>query len=523
MKYVLRLVCGIVLLGIAPYFLATAQQSGPVRFKQSVETNIAFYVSNTGIVGLNPLQTSPGFEVPRGSGKGYIFGSGLWFGAMKRHEGTLKKLYFPTLAPNAGLSWATPGEYQGDAADPDLYRSSDYNRETGEPLVAASRPNWPMWLLPDEHSSFLHTGMFVPQNEDRTTAQEQYAGPAFATCADEEFAMRYHDNNLDRYPMPLAEAQSLGYPLGLQFEQHVYGWASGELKDAVIIKYTIINASADTLFNCSVAQITDFDIGSAANDRTTYYKERPELRMSVSWSGSEDEEFGTLISVLLEGPIRDEASGFVINEERERFKAEGEITAFINLRLENSPITVDEHYDIMQSEIKDQDSGPGDLRMLLSQSSFNMAPGDTAHFAVAYAVAEDVMGDGTVMNIIDQAGLAKLEQLAEMLIDRYYEAECAVSSVDIPGSVKDLQLGLRVVPNPVQNEARLQYSIQRVDNVRLVLYNNVGEKVAEYDQGVIPAGDHTAAIDISAFPAGSYVVTIEAGGQVEALRLVIVR
>lgn len=77
-------------------------------------------------------------------------------------------------------------------------------------------------------------------------------------------------------------------------------------------------------------------------------------------------------------------------------------------------------------------------------------------------------------------------------------------------------------PNPFADRLTLRYGLAQAGPARLALYDVLGREVARVEAAA-EAGWHEAMLDASALPAGVYVVRFEAGGEVEARRVTLVR
>ena len=118
---------------LALIFLTTGATAQNKQFdeKSSLVSDVDFSTTNTGLFGLNVAKKGPGFTVPRGSKKSYLFGSGLWFGARKRVLDSSgvpvwRPLAFLAYNPSTAVGWGTPGEASDRAppAPPSRARSS---------------------------------------------------------------------------------------------------------------------------------------------------------------------------------------------------------------------------------------------------------------------------------------------------------------------------------------------------------------------------------------------------------------
>ncbi len=83
-----------------------------------------------------------------------------------------------------------------------------------------------------------------------------------------------------------------------------------------------------------------------------------------------------------------------------------------------------------------------------------------------------------------------------------------------PAPESSFQLG-DVVPNPVQNSASFTFAVNKPGNVKLALYNSLGEQVAMLFDGFISTGVHSYSLNVDEFNliSGTYYYTLTDGNQ----------
>ncbi len=85
-------------------------------------------------------------------------------------------------------------------------------------------------------------------------------------------------------------------------------------------------------------------------------------------------------------------------------------------------------------------------------------------------------------------------------------------------------IGLRVtpvVPNPATTNAHFSYTINAADHVLIQLFDQSGTVVKTVFEGNVDAGEHDMKLDLSGMQSGAYLVRIQAGPDVNTLKLVI--
>ncbi len=96
------------------------------------------------------------------------------------------------------------------------------------------------------------------------------------------------------------------------------------------------------------------------------------------------------------------------------------------------------------------------------------------------------------------------------------------------GVIEDIELPdrisyLRSYPNPFNASTTLKYNLLQSSGVTIEIYNIIGRRVATIYEGFQDAGEHSVVWDASAFPSGVYFARLEAGGQSENIKLVLLK
>ncbi len=494
---------------------------------------VEFFSSNYGMFGLDVARGNSGFTYPRGSGKAYIFGAGLWFGARKMVDGSLRPLTFITCNPNSGASWAVPSEYYADSLGtrPSMYNSEEFNRSTGEHMPG-TEPAWPLWLASGTSATPMQPGLFEPDVHQRNT-QGLHSAPAFIPGADEQIVSRFDDRDLDVYER--RDSTRLGFPLGLEIQQNTLGWADGLYAPVVLIQYQIVNTSSDTLHDCVAAQVSDPEIGMPDNDRTRYYAERPELRAAYVWDDLAMSQFGALGMTIIEAPMTD-ANGFVDMNNRMSYRTEGRVGAFPDWIIETDPSISGQRYEFMTTGTKaDGSNAIGDKRTLLGSTTFSMHPGDTAYFTVAYVVLDSIpsttkttgKGGGRHATRVPDgaAAMSQFENIITRLLDDYYIngsfASVPASAPEAPAA--ETGMSMSAAPNPAGDHTTIRMTLAGRGNATLRITNTLGETVMRRDLGNRGAGTYEENVDAATLPAGLYFALVEEGGRTGTIRFAVTR
>lgn len=439
---------------------------GLFDLQENTVSNIEFYVTNYGIFGFN---TAAGGGIgggywPRGSLNQYIFGGGVWFGALKKFNQDTVPLVLVTYNPNSGLSWTVPGRINAggptstlnedtwdvDVNDTKTYRSyfsTDFNLSSGSALNTDDGPAWPIWDFSSNPFDTLKVNRYFGQYVDNPVERSRdyhSKGPAF--ISEEDIFATYKDTDLNYYEGGNAQRRSEGYPLQLQFEEMIYSWGFGRYKDFIFIKYEITNYSPDTLFKCWLAPVLDVDLArapntrlGASNDRTTFYFQDSSLNLAYQWTNSDLGEsnvgFGYLGFDFLESPATfqaydedglptfDPENGYV-RKDKKFFEGSEQLglVSMRNWNIQDDPKENAERYAFISEPILDGDNGPGDKRFMMSTGPFNMRPADTVRVVVGIMLANTAKGrdaDGTPEDV---AELISLNKFAQAVYDNNFRA-----------------------------------------------------------------------------------------------------
>jgi hypothetical protein len=86
----------------------------------------------------------------------------------------------------------------------------------------------------------------------------------------------------------------------------------------------------------------------------------------------------------------------------------------------------------------------------------------------------------------------------------------AVCDVDVPEEVGSRQSAVSSFPNPFSNFTTLEYELEHITKVNLLIYNHLGQRVAVLVDGEQVAGRHQVRWNATALPAGIYFYRLTA-------------
>ncbi len=515
-----RAVCALLVVGLT---LLPRQSAAQLLFEQvSTDANqVEVFTTNYGIVGLDVQNTAAGAFWPRSNDfpGAYMFGAGVWFGAIAHVDDKPEKRVFMSFNPNTSLSWAAPGDVsdgpalQDDAASISkyrIYRSTDYN-PAGRPLDGEA-PGWPLWN-PDQLQTGVLTGelgRYVNDLEDRSVAV-QHSEPVYVS--DEDLICRFKDTDVNRYEGGAASAR----PIGLQFEQALYSWADPENENYVLLRYDVTNVSGTDLQDCVFGLMNDFDIGEplnskhpSLNDRMVYHEELAGRRMVVMWSenGSDVkfQGYGYFGMAMMQSPMLDDDNYVIQDGDPTDYDAQIGLTTLRFSDLGNNPMTAEDRYDFMTSGDFESAFAPDDYRVLFGSGTFNLRAGETARFVIGLFFAPSVSGvpDGSP------------EDLANLVaeVDKGHRAWSgrAISGVE-ESAAHDVVLQLS--PNPVRDRLNIVFkNWPPGKTVKIDILDQAGRTLLKQQRHVAEQ-DETITLPLDGLAAGSYFCRLRAGERQE--------
>jgi hypothetical protein len=103
-------------------------------------------------------------------------------------------------------------------------------------------------------------------------------------------------------------------------------------------------------------------------------------------------------------------------------------------------------------------------------------------------------------------------------------SESTELKMDWPTAVEQFEKnGMKVYPNPFNEEAKVTFYLMNSENVNLYLYNATGQIVKSFNKGSYPAGNQECTIDASGLPSGIYMLEMQAGEQVHICKVSVIK
>lgn len=327
-------------------------------------------ITNYGIHGHEVGTGGAGGIWPKGSGQAYIFGAGIWIGAIKGG----KKLVSVGYNPNSGQSELVPGfeldltgNYTFDNEAVRVLMSTDYPTR----FLEENMPEWPFgYYHPDpdgnpetNDADTVHTWAEAGEEYKPVTVSVQ---DSYAWFSDADQTYKF-DASADI--------------LGVHILQHGYAWNYFFNQDFAFLSYDIINTSDGPLQDMYLAVTVDPDIGDAADDMVGFDESR-NLAFVYDNDGKEagwSSPPGHVGYVFLESPV-DPNTGEQLG-----------LTAFRIFTIDVDPGTDVERYDVISANgTFDVDTSPADKRFSMPTGPFTLAVGETVRVVIGMICAKDL-------------------------------------------------------------------------------------------------------------------------------------
>jgi len=275
----------------------------------------------------------------------YIYGAGMWFGAMIGTEKYVTSGYISS----DGSSEFTPGEIGTS------YMDSQYK------VYLSSDGDWPL----AEIKSVL----------------DSYAV--------------YHDANTNP---PLQSAGNVHTPLNIEVVQKTYEWNYPSNNDIIFVIYEVTNEGTGTLTDSYLGIVQDPDVGNAVDDMVGY---DATYNIGYCYDNDGTESFGHAGYIgydFLDSP--DDGGGSPIG--LTAFKIFSIDVAPVNdVQRYNLMSGWNMAGDVYNPF--DVDSGPADKRFMMTTGPFDLAPGETANIVLAIIPGYE-LGDDTTLEVTGTDG-----------------------------------------------------------------------------------------------------------------------
>jgi hypothetical protein len=335
----------------------------------------------------------------------YIFGAGLWVGALRprtNEAGRLDTLVTIGYNPNSGATEMVPylsSSKAGNKTDR-IYKYP----ETWD----VYRSDFKSYFVADSLDTLL--GLVPTHN---FSASDMW--------------MCFSDAD------PLMHSEP-GKPLGINVYLTVYAWNYPSNRDIFFLLYKVKNVSGDTLKNMVLGVVMDGDIGDATDDMVGMIKDKVfgtgADTFRVKDVGFEYDNSGTEISGSSWQSGAPGAVAYKFLESPRRGPGDTTrlgMTAFKKFSIEIDPVKDPDQYLTLagydyrtriRSPYDSIDLDQGDKRIIQCSGPFILPPDSIANITVAVIAAEFPAGGGTPPTTRDTLPLAKIAKEAQYIFDQ---------------------------------------------------------------------------------------------------------
>lgn len=169
--------------------------------------------------------------------------------------------------------------------------------------------------------------------------------------------------------------------------------------------------------------------------------------------------------------------------------------------------------------------GPTDVMVVEWATADGRPPAENA-FDIRYGYNSEGQTGPTYIssgacNISQPTDIATLGNFGQLHWVLVVNAALATSAEGGPGGER-VTLGLPA-PNPVTGETLAPVFLREAGHARVSVYDVLGREVAVAADGPLAAGDHLVRVDVSALPAGTYVLRVAAEGTVRSRTITVAR
>jgi hypothetical protein len=102
------------------------------------------------------------------------------------------------------------------------------------------------------------------------------------------------------------------------------------------------------------------------------------------------------------------------------------------------------------------------------------------------------------------------------------DSETAIAGEGVPVQPSQFTL-FQNSPNPFNPSTTINYSLPKISDIRIEIYNLLGQRVATIYEGIQDAGEHNVIWDASDYPSGVYFTRLEMAEKSESIKMVLLK
>jgi hypothetical protein len=212
----------------------------------------------------------------------------------------------------------------------------------------------------------------------------------------------------------------------------------------------------------------------------------------------------TLIPLIISGQS---AQGFPVSERH----------AALTGYLKFSPVGDDQFVVYVAMNNSNNAMGSGALFVPTANSNFNQ-------FAVPIEYFSGDVPDKCVIEIVIDNTQGGLPHPGSYYIvdDLHFSSATDINDNPLSAIPAEFEL-LQNYPNPFNPVTHIRYAIPQAAQVKLEVYNSLGQKVAELMNDYQPAGNHVAEFQAGSLPSGIYFYRITAGSYQKMMKMMLMK
>ncbi len=299
-------------------------------------------------------------------------------------------------------------------------------------------------------------------------------------------------------PGTIANQQTLGMfndnnagsaKLGITTKFQSYAYSGSPNQNFVILRYDFTNNSDSTIANYYAGIFLDWDMVEASGDSDyTAYDSTGNLGYVYHEGGNPKTWIGSAL-------ISSNNYGYfgILND-----GSDGGINIY-------DGFSHAEKWQTISNGIGKSQAGPGDISEVTSSGPYTIAPGQTID--VGFAIA-----GGSNLNDL-RTSIANARSAYQSIITDVKNEKTVVYSYELSQNY----------PNPFNPNTIISYSLPKSSYVKLIVYNMLGQKVADLVNSFREAGKHEVNFNAVNLSSGVYIYTIRAGNFVTSKKMLLLK
>ena len=80
-------------------------------------------------------------------------------------------------------------------------------------------------------------------------------------------------------------------------------------------------------------------------------------------------------------------------------------------------------------------------------------------------------------------------------------------------------MNLSASPNPVQENVNINFTLDKISNVDINIYDSVGKLVHQFNRGAMNGGTHNIPLNINELQNGFYIISIQTEYEQESIKI----